>query len=194
MRQVEVWASKIWACFLSLAQSKLRLCLANHRAGYFSNLACDWLSIVWAYSEQETENGPWSLLTVVTAVLYSVSCDIIPYLYTGLILVLRPANDRRHYFVASSLIDWALTWFYSRFAPSEWEMELLWNDISHWLGTHLESALFTGLDFVSINHFQYVIMAYIWPLSFCGWDYVDRSVQERCNSSALAMELLLFLR
>ena len=39
--------------------SKLRLCSANHRAGYFNNLACDWLSIVWAYSEQETENGPW---------------------------------------------------------------------------------------------------------------------------------------
>ena len=49
----------IWAHFLSLARSKLRLCSANHRAGYFSNLACDWLSIVWAYSEQETENGPW---------------------------------------------------------------------------------------------------------------------------------------
>ena len=48
-----------WACFLSLTWSKLRLCSANHRAGYFSNLACDWVSIVWAYSEQETENGPW---------------------------------------------------------------------------------------------------------------------------------------
>ena len=32
---------------------------ANHMPGYFSNLACDWLSILWAYSEQETENGPW---------------------------------------------------------------------------------------------------------------------------------------
>ena len=48
----------MWASFLSLAQSKLRLCSANHRAGYFSNLACDWPSIVWAYSEQETENRP----------------------------------------------------------------------------------------------------------------------------------------
>ena len=47
------------AGFLFLAWSKLRLCSANHRAGYFSNLACDWLSIVWAYSKQETENGPW---------------------------------------------------------------------------------------------------------------------------------------
>ena len=49
-----------WAHFLSLAQSKLRLYSANHRAGYFSNLAYDWLSIVWAYSKQDTENGPWS--------------------------------------------------------------------------------------------------------------------------------------
>ena len=43
-----------WAHFLSLARSKLRVCSANHRAGYFSNLECDWLSIVWAYSERET--------------------------------------------------------------------------------------------------------------------------------------------
>ena len=50
------------ARFLSLARSKLRLCSANRRAGYFSNLACDWLSIVWAYSEHETENGlRWSM-------------------------------------------------------------------------------------------------------------------------------------
>ena len=46
------------AHFLSLAQSKLRLCSANHRPGYWSNLSCDWPSTAWAYSEQETENGP----------------------------------------------------------------------------------------------------------------------------------------
>ena len=51
--------TKFWARFLSLAQSKLRLCSANHRPGYWSNLPCDWLSTAWAYSEQETENGPW---------------------------------------------------------------------------------------------------------------------------------------
>ena len=51
----------IWAHFLSLTRSKLRLCSANHRAGYFSKLACDWLSIVCAYSEQNIENGPSSL-------------------------------------------------------------------------------------------------------------------------------------
>ena len=53
-----VCSHKTWAHFLSLARSKLRLCMAKHRTGYFSNLACDWLSI--AYSRQATENGPWS--------------------------------------------------------------------------------------------------------------------------------------
>ena len=54
-------------CFLSHSRSKLRLCSANRMPGYSSNLpgyssnlACDWLSVVWAYSEQETENRPRS--------------------------------------------------------------------------------------------------------------------------------------
>ena len=50
-----------WTCFLSLARSELRLCSANHRPGYWSNLPCGWPSTAWAYSEQETENQPWSL-------------------------------------------------------------------------------------------------------------------------------------
>ena len=29
----------------------------------------------------------------------------------------------------------------SRFAPSQWEMALLCNDVSHWSGASLESAL-----------------------------------------------------
>ena len=49
---------KAKARILFLARSKIRLCSANHRAGYFSNLTCDWLSVLWAYSEQETKNGP----------------------------------------------------------------------------------------------------------------------------------------
>ena len=49
----------IWVHFLSLARSKLRLCSANHRLGYWCNLLCDWTGTAWAYSEQETENGPW---------------------------------------------------------------------------------------------------------------------------------------
>ena len=50
------WVAR--ARFLSLAWSKFRLCSANHRPGYWSNLTCDWPSTVWAYSGQETENGP----------------------------------------------------------------------------------------------------------------------------------------
>ena len=58
LAEVTCWTvGKNRACFLFLTRSKLRLCSGNHRTGYFSNLACDWLSIVWAYSEQETENG-----------------------------------------------------------------------------------------------------------------------------------------
>ena len=33
---------------------------------------------------------------------------------------------------------------YSRFAPSQWETALLCNDVSHWLGASLESALYLG--------------------------------------------------
>ena len=43
-----------WARFLSLARSKLSLCSANHRPGYWSNLPCGWPSTAWVYSEQET--------------------------------------------------------------------------------------------------------------------------------------------
>ena len=49
---------KYWVRFLSLARSKLRLCSANHRPSYWSNLPCDWLSTAWAYSKQGTEYGP----------------------------------------------------------------------------------------------------------------------------------------
>ena len=45
MFQIDVRYLDIRAHFLSLVPSKLRLCMANHRTGYFSNLAGDWLSI-----------------------------------------------------------------------------------------------------------------------------------------------------
>ena len=38
------------------------------------------------------------------------------------------------------LIGWAQAYNF-RFAPSQWEMALLCNAFSHWLGTNLESAL-----------------------------------------------------
>ena len=51
------------ARFLSPARSKHRLCSANHRSGYWSNLPCDWPSTAWAYSGQETESGPRSSIS-----------------------------------------------------------------------------------------------------------------------------------
>ena len=63
-KNVIIWSS-FWGSFCHVgdtwARSKLRLCSANHRPGYWSNLPCDWPSTAWAYSEQETENGPWSM-------------------------------------------------------------------------------------------------------------------------------------
>ena len=76
-------ARVIKTCFLSLARGKLRLCSANHRAGCWSNLPCDWLSIVTAYSEQEaeneqdTENGP-SIMTWDVGLSGHNECFIIP--------------------------------------------------------------------------------------------------------------------
>ena len=73
-----------WARFLSLARSNRRLWSDSHRAGYFSNLTCDWLSIVCANSEQETENGPclfvngihWSLVNSSYKVSVTWSYDV----------------------------------------------------------------------------------------------------------------------
>ena len=48
--------------FCLLLGVKLTLCSANHRPGYWSNLTCDWPSTARAYSEQETENGPWRVM------------------------------------------------------------------------------------------------------------------------------------
>ena len=60
-----------WACFLSLAWRKLRLCLANHRPDYWSNLPCDWLSTAWAYFKQETENWPRGQWVKIKSVIMS---------------------------------------------------------------------------------------------------------------------------
>ena len=67
--EIASWGNSVVYCkhlpcarFMSLARSMLRLCLANHRSGYFSNLTCNWLSIVWAYFEQEKEIWPWKTL------------------------------------------------------------------------------------------------------------------------------------
>ena len=57
------------ARFLPLARRKLRLCSANHRPGYCT---------VWAYSEQETENGPWTTCWTVEFCSFPFSSQAVP--------------------------------------------------------------------------------------------------------------------
>ena len=38
----------------------------------------------------------------------------------------------------------------SRFAPSQWETALLCNDVSHWLGASLESAMYVSVNWIII--------------------------------------------
>ena len=72
---LDLWIKLIWARFLSHALSKLRLCSANHRPGYWSNLPCDWPSTAWAYSYSKrkkmgpglTKVGPGPCITNVLA-------------------------------------------------------------------------------------------------------------------------------
>ena len=86
----------------------------------------------------------------------------------------------------------------SKLAPSQWETSLQSNAVSHWLGANLESAL---------NHHSgwYIFAVINLQKSKCAsrfviWKYrdalvdekrFDGLVQERPNSSALAMELCL---
>ena len=81
----------VWARFLVVAQSKLRLCSPNHRPGYWSNLPCDWPSTAWAYSEQETENGPWcnysSMPLIAVLAWYRVPSDPVPGYMTHALVI-----------------------------------------------------------------------------------------------------------
>ena len=121
----------ICTCFLYLARSKLRLCSANHRAGYFSNLDCDWLSIVWAYSEQSTENGPWLLAYYNEIRLPS------------LILRLASIRSRRMLSrVSSTIFSWTFSSATSRRATSFW----FWRSII-WLLRSFTSFSWAILEF-----------------------------------------------
>ena len=48
----------------------------------------------------------------------------------------------------------------SRFAPSQWEMALLCNDVSHWVGANLEPALLFQLK---------QVIGFVWPLDIDFW-------------------------
>ena len=95
-----------WVPFLSLAQIKARLCSANHRPGYWSNLPCDWLSTAWAYSEQETGNGP-------NCKAQNILVDEVIRMYTTECIVIKLCNVFIPVF-QYTFTDWWLRESYSR--------------------------------------------------------------------------------
>ena len=112
-----------------------------------------WWFVAWGHQDISWTNVDFSL-RLCSICLRAISLQVFKLLFcimglklnqsAGLILGLRPANERRRYKVTSSLIGWAQTWnqpWVSRLVPSQWETSLQSNAISHWLGANLESAL-----------------------------------------------------
>ena len=77
----------------------------------------------------------------------------------------------------------------SRFAPSQWETALLCNDISHWLGTNLDSALHTQSTRNQLEHYNDIIMrvmaSQITSLTIVYWTIYSGTDQRKHQSSAL---------
>ena len=71
-----------------------------------------------------------------------------------IILCLQTDRNAAHWWIQLVLplleiLTYILMWWNrvdSRFAPSQWETALLCNDVSHWLGANLESALMEWCD------------------------------------------------
>ena len=98
-----------------------------------------------------------STLNVLSNIMIFCECDNEIWLYKSNI---KPVNDAWHFCRHNT--DKIIVWQWlinqvinpradSRFAPSQWETALLCNDVSHWLGTNLESALNPANQFP--NHY-----------------------------------------
>ena len=114
----------------------------------YSKWACDYLFILGLKLNHVSDGVPgayllwcilwmdgriyWHLQIWVIQPRSDVDLDVMTaHTTTALILGLCPANERRRY---NNRAD-------SMFAPSQWETVLLCNDVSHWLGANLETAL-----------------------------------------------------
>ena len=121
---------------------------------------------IWVRKKKNAYDGmaPFSLNThwchlpegrVGTQPLTSILCSIALYAETSprIILCMCPANERWHYTVTPSLIGWRIHRMipariilypckdHSVYVPSQWEMALHCNAISHWLGAYTEWSL-----------------------------------------------------
>ena len=215
------------ARFLSLTQSKLRLCSTNHRTSYFSNLACDWLSIAWAYSKQVTEIRPRSQWVVETPhfmwflagldmkllVIKTRILNCFPESVTWRCTVSFWRNDYNH-LPYRDVFPRKCRWRRypradSRFAPSQWEMALLCNDVSHWLCASLESALYQNFYmyftkqhifvveivvcflFAMFLTIPYIIIILVTPCLLLMWLTISRALSRVYNLSFLAHSTIL---
>ena len=105
---------------------------------------------------------------LVNAVLCEISC------YIGQSHVEHNLTDNKWWRVSCEVLEQSYPYCFSnctkfcradaRFAPSQWKTVLLCNDVSHWLGASLESALFCNL---LLSNSGGCILK--WAFLFCNW-------------------------
>ena len=135
-----------WARFMSLVWSMLRLCSANHRPGYWSNLPCDWPSRAWAYSKQESISDYAQPITgQVTEVTWPVIGRAQPEL----------TPSKRQKMGPGSCLPWGRNSVRQGWSginvPSQWEVTLQCNVVPHWLGAFTKQSLVDYLRGHSID-------------------------------------------
>ena len=80
------------------------------------------------------------------------------------------------------------SWF--QFSPSQWETALLCNEVSHWLGTSLESALYVWSDHTSdISGFIWKVPKHQWVVYFI----LCNSCQGYLYENWVAVKLTVFI-
>ena len=158
--------------FLTPARSKYSLCAANHRAGYFGNLACDWLSIVWAYYEQwrgkeiHWMTSPWNLFTS--------GCEV------GIVRSLHLSAHQWHQFISNVRIIpfqkyesyFKASWNYRVEMKTKFNEKHTAGDMKLNINTNHSLSLATGIFVVDLTivifHYFYLSILFLSFLSiFC---------------------------
>ena len=83
-------------------------------------------------------------------------------------------------------------WADYRFAPSQWETALLCNDVSHWLGANLESALYK-VSVASWDTKGAQTFSAQWPIYMRGWSAPSVLCMYICNEIFTGYVLLYFV-
>ena len=126
---------------------------------------------LWRHCNSGAETGMFHLNLVNT----TAANDLAPYVArssTAISAFLSWLRGNHNYLQCFSVKEWYRMPIHiyradSRFAPSQWEPALICNDISHWLGTNLESAMIykVFLIFHTLLNFLYCRFSchyYLW--------------------------------